>query len=116
MQPFMMEVRVAGDSVVLTPDAREITFKNTRDFLKRVKDIIVDADPVPTRFILDLRNVEIIDSVSLGTLVALLKYARSLKSDIVVANVSEPIRDLFDLLHFNSVFSIFATLEDALKI
>lgn len=112
---FPMDVKEINKCIVMTPRVREITFKNTRAFLNFVKDTVTKTGAGPTRYVLDLKNIEIIDSVSLGTLVAVLKYVRSQAGELVVANVSDPINELFELLHFHSVFKIYPKLEDALN-
>lgn len=112
---FKLESKTVGINVVMTPQVREITFKNTRDFLKEAKRVVADTCDVAKRYVLDLEHIEIIDSVSLGCLVAVFKYAKDNECELVVANAAEPIKDLFELLHFTSVFKIFPTIEDALK-
>jgi anti-anti-sigma factor len=112
---FPMETEIINGRLVLTPGGREITFKNTRDFLKKAKLAVAESGDEVSHFILDLRNIEIVDSVSLGSLVAIFKYVRDRKGELVIANASEPIRDLFELLHFTNVFKVHETLEDALR-
>jgi len=89
---------------------KEITFRNSRDFLQQVKDA-VDRESCET--VLDLENVELIDSVSLGTLVAIKKYVKRQGCDVRVANLSYMIYELFRLLNFPAVFKIFDSVEEA---
>jgi anti-sigma B factor antagonist len=105
-----LETERHGRLLVVTPLVNEITFKNTKDFLHSVKSLIqTDQKDI----VLDMKHIEIIDSVSLGTLVAILKYARSIGGDMAIANVSPQIDDLFCLLNFQSVFRTFPSVKEA---
>lgn len=90
----------------------EITFRTSKMFLQDIR-LIIDKESCD--IILDLSNVELIDSVSLGTLVAIKKYVKSQGCDVVITGLSQPIKELFRLLNFFSVFRIFDTVGDALK-
>ena len=105
-----LEIESRGDCLVITPLVKEITFKNARYVLKTVKDAINNKKRT---VIMNMKQVEIIDSMSLGTLVAILKYVRSLGGDMVICSISSQIQELFLLLNFQSVFRVFDTVEDA---
>jgi anti-sigma B factor antagonist len=105
-----IEIEQHGDFLVITPLVNDITFKNARYVLKTVKDSIENKN---RKVIMNMKNVEIIDSVSLGTLVAILKFVRSLGGDMVIVSISSQIQDLFYLLNFQSVFRLFDSVEEA---
>ena len=105
-----LEIESRGDFLVITPLVKDITFKNARYVLKTVKDAI---DNNKRKVVMNMSHVEIIDSMSLGTLVAILKFVRSLGGDMVISSISSQIQDLFSLLNFQSVFRVFDTVEDA---
>jgi anti-anti-sigma factor len=108
---FILSVTNKNGFVVLTPQTRELTFKNSKQFLTEAKKTVCETK---TKVVLCLENIEIIDSMSLGTLMAFLKYIRKLGGDVVVCNLSEPIRELFKLLNFNTVFRCFKTIDEAI--
>ncbi|MFA6451043.1 MAG: STAS domain-containing protein [bacterium] len=105
-----LEIESRGEFLIITPVVVDITFKNARFVLKTVKDAVENNK---RKVIMNMKHVEIIDSVSLGTLVAILKYVRSLGGDMVIANASMQIKELFFLLNFQSVFRLFDCAEDA---
>ena len=105
-----LEMEQCGDFLVITPLVKDITFKNARYVLKTVKDVIGNKN---RKVILNMKHVEIIDSVSLGTLVAILKYIRSLGGDMAIASISSQIQELFFLLNFQSVFRVFDNCAEA---
>jgi len=63
--------------------------------------------------ILDLQELKYVDSAFLGALVSSLKYAMSLKLDIVLAGLRTDIRDLIKLIRLDKVFKIYNYAEEA---
>lgn len=111
-EAFIMSVTEKDGFVVITPQAKELTFKNSKQFLNQAKSAINDTK---MKAILCLEHTEIIDSMSLGTLMALLKHVRKLGGDLIVTNLSEPIRELFKLLNFNTVFRCYRSVDEAIQ-
>jgi len=109
---FEVECRDCGRVFVITPHEPEITFKNSKYFLEEVR-MLIDTNELD--ILLDLQKIELIDSVSLGTLITIKKYAKSSGRDVSIARVSPLILELFNLLNFGSVFEIYDSVEDALK-
>ena len=110
--PIFLQIDDKGDVMVITPQTPELTYRNSKQFLDKSKAAIDPERRV--NIVLNLECVEIIDSMSLGTLVALLKHARKFGDDMIVANLSEPIKELFKLLNFNSVFQCYESVDAAL--
>ena len=96
---------------IITPRTKELTYKNSKSFLSVSKHNITGES---VRAILNCEHIEIIDSMSLGTLMALLKHVRKTGGDLVVTALSEPINDLFKLLNFTAVFRCFPSVEEAM--
>jgi anti-anti-sigma factor len=107
----VFEIDKADGFIVLTPLVKELTFKNSRNFLAQAKDKLEEEGTF--NVILCMKNVEIIDSMSLGTLVAVLKYVKKLGGDLVITDLAEPIKVLFSLLNFTSVFHCYSSVGDA---
>ncbi len=63
--------------------------------------------------ILDLEELKYVDSAFLGALVSALKYALSLKLDIVLVGLRTDIRDLIKLIRLDKVFKIYNYPEEA---
>ncbi len=109
---FSFDIRSDSGFVILTPLSKELTFKNSKTFLTKAKSLLEDHGRAIA--VLNLSNVEIIDSMSLGTLVALLKHVKKIGGDLIVTNLADPIKVLFNLLNFKTVFQCFETVEDAI--
>jgi anti-sigma B factor antagonist len=76
-----------------------------------LRDLIAEGK----RVVLDVTNVDYIDSAGLGALVSVYMHARRTKCDLKIANPKQRIRDLFTRSGLASVFegSSFDVLWDA---
>jgi anti-sigma B factor antagonist len=66
--------------------------------------------------VIDLSRTEYVDSAGLGTLVLLNKEARAVGGCLVLAGLSDHVRDLLRLVRLDEVFTITATVEEAAKV
>lgn len=66
------------------------------------------------RIIINMENVQYIDSSFLGALVAVLKYVISFKSDLILVGLRKDIANLFALIRLDKVFKIYDNFNDAL--
>ena len=66
--------------------------------------------------VVDLTNTEYVDSAGLGTLVLLNKEARAAGGCLVLAGLSEHVRDLLRLVRLDEVFTIASTVEEAARV
>jgi anti-sigma B factor antagonist len=67
------------------------------------------------KVVIDLGEVEFVDSSFLGTLVGGLKKTASKNGDLKIVNLKEPVRAMFELTRLYKIFEIFDTVEDALN-
>lgn len=111
-QDIKLELERRNGRLVITVLLNEITFRTSKRFLQEVK---LTIDKESCDIILDLSHVGLIDSVSLGTLVAIKKYVRSQGCDVVITGLSQPIKELFKLLNFYSVFRIYDTVDEVFQ-
>ncbi len=66
-----------------------------------------------SRFIVDLSAVEYINSAAVTALTSTLGTAQQHGGNLVVAGLSEPVRQVFDILSLGSVFLVTDSLESA---
>ncbi|MEI6090631.1 MAG: STAS domain-containing protein [bacterium] len=64
--------------------------------------------------ILDFSNLTFISSLGLRVVLATLKKIKALGGKLRVCNMNEEITEVFDISGFNSIFSIFESLDKAL--
>lgn len=67
------------------------------------------------RLVIDLSELEFLDSTGLGTLVAILKRAKTLGADLRLVIGRERVRKVFDLTALTTAFVIHDDLEAALE-
>ncbi len=65
--------------------------------------------------VVDMSRTEYVDSAGLGTLVLLNKEARAAGGCLVLAGLSDHVRDLLRLVRLDEVFTIAATVEEAAR-
>jgi anti-sigma B factor antagonist len=65
------------------------------------------------KLVIDMSNLEFVDSTGLGTLVACLRHAHGVRSEIKLCQLSKPVRALFELVRMHRVFEIFNTSDEA---
>jgi len=78
-------------------------------------DLIKKIEHGNGKVIIDLGEVEFVDSSFLGTLVGGLKKTASKNGDLKIVNLQEPVRAMFELTRLYKIFEIFDTVEDALN-
>lgn len=69
--------------------------------------------PISSRLVLNLKDVNFLDSCGTGTLVGLFASARAAGGDIKLANLSGRIRDVLHVTKLISVFEIYDSEYDA---
>lgn len=72
------------------------------------------AKEAPATIILDLSRVNFIDSSGLGAIVATMKHLAPARV-LLLAGLTNPVERVFRLTRMDSVFSLYATVDDALN-
>ncbi|MBD1917639.1 MULTISPECIES: STAS domain-containing protein [Cyanophyceae] len=62
--------------------------------------------------LVDLKDITFVDSSGLGTLVVLLKKARSLNRSFCLCSMNDQVRMLFELTSMDRVFEIYENRQD----
>ena len=94
-------LRVSGD-VDLTSAPR---------FREQVLQVIADGHH---RLVLDLNDVDVIDSTGLGVIVGALKRVRTLEGDLRLVSTGESLRALFELTSLDRAIPLAASVNDAI--
>ncbi len=69
----------------------------------------------PVQIVVNLEEVNFLDSMALSTLVQAIKRARQAKGDVRLCNLQQPVRMVFELTRLDRVFEIFTSAQDAVK-
>ncbi len=68
-----------------------------------------------TNFVIDLKQVDFMDSAGLGTLIAVLKQITERGGDMKIACLQKKPRMVFEITRAYKVFEIYDTVDEALK-
>jgi anti-sigma B factor antagonist len=96
---------------IVKPDSTRIDASFAVQFKNQMLDIIHSGK---NTIILDLSEVDFIDSSGLGALVSSRKTLGS-NGDIILCDVSERVLNIFKVTRMNKVFKIFESKEEALR-
>lgn len=81
------------------------------NFKFQIDELISKGDQ---RIVLNLANVEFMDSSGLGTIVACYKKMQGL-GEMLFCEMQPSVKTIFELTHMDRIFLIFDTLEDCLN-
>ena len=82
----------------------------------RLRERLVELIDAGSRHVVvDLGRVDFLDSTGLGVLVGALKRVRSNDGDLYLVCTQPRIRKVFEVTGLTKVFSLFDTVEDAVK-
>ncbi len=69
----------------------------------------------PAYIVINLNEVDLVDSSALATLVYGLKRSRQFNGDVRLCDLQQSIRMIFELTRMDKVFEIFLSEEDAIQ-
>jgi anti-sigma B factor antagonist len=107
-----IDTKEAGGVTVVTVAGRVTLGDESNQMRTMIKELLAQGKK---RLVLDLGGVSYIDSAGLGTLVAAYTSARNSGADIRLANISQKLDDLLNITKLVTVFSVYESVDDALK-
>ena len=75
--------------------------------------VMKELDAGHAHLVIDLSDVNFVSSTGLKMLVSLWKRAHDANGDMVLAGLQPPVREVFNLIGFDLVFTIFDSVDDA---
>lgn len=108
-----MEIREKKvDDIVLLSLEGRLDATSAKDLKKKVGTLTQEKR---LRIILDMSEINFIDSSGLGSLVASLRSVNKLGGDIKIATIQDPVRVIFELTRLHHIFEIFDDKESAIE-
>jgi anti-sigma B factor antagonist len=105
-------VKEAGGVTILSLQGRVTLGEESSQLRSKIKELLKQGKK---RLVLDLANVNYIDSAGLGTLVAAYTSARNEGGEIRLAGATKNFGQLLNITKLVTVFSVHNTVEDAVK-
>ncbi|RYZ93134.1 MAG: anti-sigma factor antagonist [Sphingobacteriaceae bacterium] len=106
----MIDIVKQENGYLLTKlDVSEANLNNSDKFKSGLINLL---DGHNEKVVIDMSRVSYMDSSFLGALVAGLKHAISLNSDVILVGLKKDINDLFTLIRLDKVFKIHKNFED----
>lgn len=77
------------------------------------KEAVAVLDFQESGLLLDFTDTKFVDSIGLGALVSILKQSAQRRKRVVLANLSQQVRQIFELTRLYRLFEIFPTVDEA---
>ena len=107
-----INTRESGSGMVIDfPESIQLEGDRSREFKGMMRGAIEGVDK---RVVVDLGNVEFIDSSGLGALISSLKVLRGNGGDLVLCSMSSQVHTVFEITRLLRVFEVFNDVETAL--
>ncbi len=104
-----METR--GDATVVKVTVDTLDAGNEKRFKKEV----ISALEPNSKVVLDLSEVDFIDSSGLGVILSCYRHLQAASGDLKLCCLNEQVRTLFELVRMHRIFDIYSTSEEALS-
>lgn len=107
-----IETKQENGVLFVKPLDKSIESFNSREFKSQVADLINQGH---TSILLNLSEVEFIDSSGLGSLISILKLLAHSKGNIAICKAQDQAMRIFVLTRLNRAFQLFPDEEEAIQ-
>ena len=107
-----LQARRWADAIVIAPSGR-LDHENSESFREGVKAHL-DGASGGASIVLDFSDLEYVSSAGLRALMLVMNQAKAQGTRVVVAALQPVVAEIFEISRFNMVFSVFATVREAL--
>ena len=107
--PLKMETHISGEVLILHCTGRLVYGDETAAFRARVKHMLLGTKQI----VVNLSEMEYIDSAGLGTLVGLLASTRNRHGEIKLVRPTKRVTDLLRQTRLSNVFLCYESDDDA---
>jgi anti-sigma B factor antagonist len=108
---MQIKQKTLNEILVVTPLEKRIDVSSATDFKGKMIDWILQGHK---RILLDLSQVDFIDSSGLGAIVSCLKTIGT-NGDLVICGIRDTVMSLFQLTRMNRVFQIYLSQDEAVR-
>ncbi len=108
---LVMNERPEGVAVVNWAEPSVLDASNVADFREEIGKIEQNY----SRIVLDMSDVEFIDSSMIGALVGLLRRVREVGGELKLAALTPDVETIFELTRLQRVFPIYPSVDSSLE-
>ena len=106
------EISEKEGTVVITPKGKMLAGPELEKLHDKIKELVrIGA----RKMVIDLGEVELMDSRGLGILVAALTSLRNVQGELKLARITNKIESLLVITHLSKVFKTYGSADEALK-
>lgn len=98
-----------GSVKIIHPIAASLDASNVASFREQIAPLLSDSQ----RLVIDLDQIDFIDSAGIGALISCLRIAAESKAQLVLCGLNRPVKALFELMRMHRVFEIHQDRESA---
>ncbi|MFC1668792.1 STAS domain-containing protein [Spirochaetota bacterium] len=113
LQTSRNEEKIEHDSVILKVKAADVIDRDETNNLWKILKTLIDGGL--NKIIIDMNNLDFIDSQGIGMLINSAKLLRTKKGDIGLIRVPENILNIFRPVNLQRFIQIFESEEEAIK-
>lgn len=110
----MMEInnQIAGCAIATPkPENRRLTISNDSEFKSQINTVIDQHEYL--NIIVDMKDIDLIDSTGLGTLISVFNHGRNNNCKIKFCNLSAAVANVIKMTRIDQILDIYPTLEAA---
>lgn len=104
---------LANDVLIITPNLTSLDAKFASEFKEKIIQLITENEAL--HVVLDLNQVQFIDSSGLGSFLSVLRLLHAQGGELKLARIHRPIRTMFELVAMNKIFDIHESTEEAIE-
>ena len=106
-----LHVEKQGEVAVVAAQAEHLDASVAEEF-KHDMGPVLDANP---RVVLDMSQLEFVDSAGLGAILSCLRKLSAAGGDLKLCGLTKPVRAVFEISRMHRIFDIFPTQEEAVQ-
>jgi anti-anti-sigma factor len=104
---------ITNEKLIITPDFERLDAKNSIEFKTKVMNLINVTGKY--QIVIDLHQINFMDSSGVGVFLALLRFLNSVKGELKICSITQAVRTILELVSLHKILDIYPTLEDALN-
>ncbi len=104
--------KIAGCAIAtLAPENRRMTIVNESQMKQQLNAVIDQHEYLSV--IIDMKDIDLIDSTGLGSLISIFNHGRNNNCKVKFCNMSNAVTNVIRMTHLDQILEIYPSLKDA---